>query len=355
MPLIAAKLGITLGFVGLMYTISSLSASLMQPFFGYLSDKLTKRFFVFWGIILSAIFMSLTGYVNHLWMLGLILFLGSLGVGFYHPQATALVGHFSGKEINNYMGIFTACGTIGFALGPLFSSSVVGIWGLNATAVALIPGFIIASLIYKFLPKVPVYSNYPDIKDVFKTIFELKGILSNLAFIAIARALAVMSFTVYMPFLWEKNNYSVLTIGLVISLFSLFGGISSYWGGVLANKIGRRAVLAWSLLPAVPALYGTLYFLKTIPVLSFALFVVAGLFMMSSTSVNIVIVQTAAPKNMGMVSGIIGGFCWGLVGLSLTPIGFLCTKFGIAQVLSIIAFIPLFGAISSIFIAKKYA
>ncbi|MEI7475003.1 MAG: MFS transporter [bacterium] len=355
MPLIALKLSIPLGFVGLMYTISSLSASLMQPFFGYLSDMLTKRFFVFWGIILSAVFMSLTGYVTHMWMLGLVLFFGSMGVGFYHPQATALVGSFSGKEINNYMGVFTACGTVGYAFGPLISASLVGAFGLKSTIAALFPGIIIALLIYKFLPKIPVYSNYPSLKDVFKTISNLKGIILNLSFIAIVRALAIMSFTVYMPFLWKAHDYSIVKIGLIISLFSLFGGFSSYWGGVLANKIGRKAVLALSLLPAVPALYGSLFFLKTMPVLSFALFVVSGFFMMSSTSVNIVIVQTAAPKNMGMVSGIIGGFCWGIVGLLLTPIGFLCSKYGISHVLSIIAFMPILGAISSMFISKKYA
>lgn len=355
MPLIAVKLGISLGFVGLMYTISSLSASLLQPFFGYLSDVLTKRFFVFWGIVLSAIFMSLTGYVNHLWILALVLFFGNMGVGFYHPQATALVGSFSGRDINKYMGIFTACGTIGFALGPLLSASLVGHFGLNSTILVLLPGIIISLLIYKFLPKIPIYSNYPKLNDVFKTIYDLKRIIINLSFISIVRALAVMSFTVYMPFLWKENNYSIVTIGFVISLFSLFGGISSYLGGVFANKIGRKAVLALSLLPAVPALYGSLYLLKSLPIISFALFVIAGFFLMSSTSVNIVIVQTAAPKNMGMVSGIIGGFCWGIVGLMLTPIGFLATKYGISNILSIIAFIPLLGAISSMFISKKYA
>jgi len=58
MPLIAEKLSISLGFVGVLVSISSMASSFSQPIFGYMSDKITRRFFVFWGIILSAVFVT---------------------------------------------------------------------------------------------------------------------------------------------------------------------------------------------------------------------------------------------------------------------------------------------------------
>jgi hypothetical protein len=56
---------------------------------------------------------------------------------------------------------------------------------------------------------------------------------------------------------------------------------------------------------------------------------------------------------MGTVSGIIGGFCWGVAGLILTPIGFLSAKYGVGNVLLFIAFVPILGAIALSFMKTE--
>ncbi|MDD3012352.1 MAG: MFS transporter [Candidatus Gastranaerophilales bacterium] len=347
MPVIAAKLNISLGIIGLILSISSFSSSVLQPLFGYISDILKRRFFIFTGMLLSAVLISLIGYSNNVFVLGLFVFFGSMGVGLFHPQATALAAYFSGREINNLMGFFIASGTIGFALGPFFSSFLVSNFGLKSTIFAVIPGIIIFLLMYKVLPKVPVRLETQNFSDLTSTIvnFFNKNLII-LAFISMVRALSIMSFTVFMPFLWKEHNYSIFIIGVLIGLFSLFGGIASYIGGKLNNYTGEKIILFISLLPGVPCLFGTLYFLDKIPYLSFVLFIVSGFLLTFSTSVNIVIAQKTAPQNVGTVSGIIGGFCWGIAGLILTPIGFLSAKYGVVNVLAYIAFVPIFGAIA---------
>jgi len=346
MPLVAAKLNISLGIVGLLLSISSLSSAILQPLFGYFSDMFSRRFFIFAGMLLATFFISFIGYTNNVYVLALLIFLGNMGVGLYHPQATALAAHFSGKDINNLMGIFIASGTIGYAIGPFFSSCLVSGFGLKATIFAVVPGLIIFGLMYKNLPKVPVKFESPSFSDLISTIRGFKRNLFILAFISTIRALCVMSFCIFMPFLWKDHNYSTLTIGVLIALFSLFGGIASYIGGKLNNYVGEKSILFVSLLPGIPCLLGTLYFLNKFPVLSFILFVLAGFLLTFSTSVNIVIAQKAAPENMGTVSGIIGGFCWGIAGLALTPIGYLAAKFGIINILTCIASVPLLGTIA---------
>ena len=349
MPVIAAKLNISLGIVGLILSISSFSSSILQPFFGYSSDKLARRFFIFAGMLLSAIFISLIGYSNNVYVLGLLVFAGSLGVGLFHPQATALAAQFSGKEINSLMGIFVASGTIGYALGPFISSILVSVYGLKSTIFAVIPGIAVFCIMYKLLPKIPVKVEPPDFANLLSTLGHIKKNIIILTFISFIRALAVMTFTVFMPFLWKEHNYSIILVGILIALFSIFGSISSYIGGKLHNYTGEKFILMLSLLPAIPCLYGTVHLLDKSPVLSFILFVVSGFILTFSTSVNIVIAQKAVPENMGTISGIIGGFCWGIAGIALTPIGFLSSKFGLINVLSILTFIPLFGTIAVYF------
>lgn len=343
MPVIAAKLNISLGIVGLILSISSFSSSILQPVFGYSSDKLARRFFIFAGMLLSAIFISMIGFSNNVYMLGLLVFTGSLGVGLFHPQATALAAQFSGKEINSLMGIFIASGTIGYALGPFFSSVLVSVYGLKSTIFAIIPGLIAFLLMYNILPKIVIKVKPPDFTNFIASLGNNRKNISILTFISFIRALAVMTFTVFTPFLWKEHNYSIMLTGSLIALFSLSGSIASYLGGKLNNYTGEKLILALSLLPAVPCLYGTIHLLDKFPVLSFMLFIFSGFILTFSTSVNIVIAQKALPENMGTVSGLIGGFCWGIAGIALTPIGFLSSNYGLINTLSVLAFIPLFG------------
>jgi len=355
MPLIADKLSISLGLVGILISISSLASSFSQPIFGYMSDKITRRFFILWGITLSAVFVSLIGHINNFWLLCLVFMLGNIGVGLFHPQASALAAHFSGNKINTYMGIFTAWGTIGYAAGPFISAFLTENFGLKSTIWVMIPGLISAYLLYALLPKAPLHGKLPVFIDVKNMILNLKRILFILIFISIIRAIVIYSFHVYMPFVWQKAHYSILTIGTVIALFSFCGGISSFIGGHLSNYFGRKNIMIYSLLPAIPCLIGTLIFLKTIPMLAFGLFVLSGFLLMSSTSVNMVIAQKAAPENKGLLSGLTGGLCWGIAGIIQTPIGFMANSFGIENILLILAFLPILGAISAFFIPKEYA
>jgi FSR family fosmidomycin resistance protein-like MFS transporter len=253
------------------------------------------------------------------------------------------------------MGIFTAWGTIGYAAGPFISAFLTENFGLKSTIWVMIPGLIAAYLLYVLLPKAPLHGKPPVFIDVKNMIFSLKKILFILIFISIIRAVVIYSFHVYMPFVWQKTHYSILTIGTAIAAFSFCGGIASFIGGHLSNYIGRKNIMICSLLPAIPCLIGTLVFLKTIPMLAFGLFVLSGFLLMSSTSVNMVIAQKAAPENKGLLSGLTGGLCWGIAGIIQTPIGFMANSFGIENILLVLAFLPILGAIAAFFIPKEYA
>lgn len=355
MPLIAEKLSLSLGLVGFLISISSMASSFSQPIFGYISDKVTRRFFVFWGLILSAVFISLIGNISNFGLLCFAFMIGNMGVGLFHPQASALAAHFSGNKINTYMGIFVAFGTLGYAAGPFISAFLTENFGLKSTLWVMIPGLISAYLLYAFLPKAPLHGEPPNFNNVKKMVINLKKILFILIFISIIRAIVIYSFHVYMPFVWQKAHYSILTIGTVIAAFSFCGGIASFIGGHLTNYIGRKNIMIYSFLPAIPCLIGTIVCLKTFPILAFGLFILSGLLLMSSTSVNMVIAQMAAPENKGLLSGLTGGFCWGVAGIFLTPIGFMANHLGIEKILLVLAFLPILGVVSAFFIPEEYA
>jgi len=342
LPLIATKLNISLSLVGLIITISSLGSSLLQPFYGLISDFFKRRFFIFWGLILSSIFISFTGYAHKYWILALMLFLGNMGTGFYHPQASSLIGYLSKNKINKFMGLFIASGSIGYATGPLVSSFLAEHFGLNSTIYIMIPGVITAIIVYFAVPKIPFRVRPGIISNKLFNFEFFRGDLIILLMLTIIRALAILSFVVLMPFHWAKYHYTTMLIGIFIALFSIFGGISNYFGGQIANIIGRKQVLKYSFLLAMPFFFGSIYLTKY-HFLSGIIFVIAGFLINSSVSVNIVMAQKSKPNHVGVVSGLVGGFCWGIASISLTPIGFFANTLGIKTVLTIISSLLIAG------------
>ncbi|MFA6988879.1 MAG: MFS transporter [Candidatus Gastranaerophilaceae bacterium] len=355
LPFIAAKLSISIALVSLMISISHLASSIMQPLFGYISDSLSRRFFIIWGLVLAAVFTSLGGVVSNAWLLAFIIIMGNVGVAFYHPQGMTLTNYFAGNKLNVVMGIFTACGTIGYAIGPMISSSLVAKFGLNSTIYAIIPGLIFAFILYSTLPKIPV----EIIKKEKISFFEvLKKIFANrllliLAYIATLNSMIVLSFAIWMPFVWKAQGYSVSTIGYLIALFSLAGGIATFLGAKFANSFGKRAVYYMALLPIMPLGLLCLYFTDKIPVVSFIFFVLIGFFISFGVSTNVVTAQSNLPEYRGVISGVIGGFSWGVMGVLLAPLGFIAEKVGITTVLCVISFIPFVSTLLIKFIPDK--
>jgi MFS transporter, FSR family, fosmidomycin resistance protein len=355
LPLIAGRLNISLSTVGLLLGISSIASSFSQPFFGHISDFIKKRFFIIWGMIFATVFISMIGISSNIWFLGTVVFLGNIGVGLYHPQSAVFTMALSGREMKKYIGLYTACGTLGYAFGPFLSSLLVENFGLRSTIYAVIPGLMVAFLMYTILPKIPSVIKSSKPKGNAVNILKFRKVIYLLVFAAIIRAVVIISNDVFMPFLWQKHNVSIFWTGTFIALFSFFGGIASYISGRLSNRYDSRLLLALSFLPAIPCLLGAIYLMDKMPVMSFISFVISGLIIMSSSSVNMVMAQKAMPENAGIIAGLIGGFTWGVAGLMQYPIGFLAAKFGIIPTLTIVAFTPILGALAISFIPEEHA
>jgi FSR family fosmidomycin resistance protein-like MFS transporter len=354
LPYLAKRLDISLPMAGLIVSLSGLSSSFLQPIYGYFSDKISRRFFVVWGLIIASIFISLTGMANTYWMLAFFVIVGNIGVGLYHPQATAIVGKLKETSKNFSMGIFVAGGIIGYALGPMLSSSIVEFLGLRWTPIAAIPGIILVVTIYLFLPKLKFERPKINAREVLSYLYSKKTILLPIILIVIIRSFILMSMSTYFPFEWEDNlGYSVLTVGIVMAIFSLTAGISSIIGGALAEKYGEKRMLILSFILPFPLLLLALYFMKDHGILSFTLYIIGGALLESTIAVNIVLAQRVVSQYMGIISGITGGFCWGIAGFLMFPLGLAISKFGMYPVVGGVMFLALVAIILVFLIPRE--
>lgn len=342
LPFIVANIGTTLAAATCALSASQLFSSMMQPVFGFIADKWRKRFFIFWGIIMASVFLSLTGIVHNIWQLALCLILGGIGVGFYHPQATGFVVRYSGKNLAKNMSIFIAAGTIGYSVGPIISSSITQFFGISKLPFACVWGIIFAFLGFLCVPKIshqPVEKDTTSFKTAVFDIFKNKTV-RILIMVSALKSLVTSSFSVLLPFYWKSLGYSAFQIGIAVFLFLTVGAFGTYISSKYEKLIGYKKVFYTSLI--VPFILTVVFvsLLKLSPVLSFILFILTGFVTMLSVSINMVMAQRTMPQYKSMISGFIAGFSWGIVGVMLPLIGFVAQNIGIIKVLVIISFIP---------------
>ena len=341
-PLITSNLGITLASISSIIALGHLVSSMMQPVFGFIADKWRKRFFIFWGIIMASVFLSLTGLVHNIWQLALCLILGGVGVGFYHPQATGFVVRYSGKNLAQNMSIFIAAGTIGYSVGPIISSTITQFLGITRLPLAASWGIVFALLCFVFVPKIsdqPVKKDTTSFKTAVCDIFKNKTV-RILIMVSALKSLVTSGFSVLLPFYWKSLGYSAFQIGIAVFLFLTVGAFGTYISSKYEKIINYKNVFYTSLI--VPFILTVIFvsLLKLSPILSFILFILTGFVTMLSVSINMVMAQRTMPQYKSMISGFIGGFSWGVVGVFLPLIGFVAQNIGIIKVLVIISFIP---------------
>ncbi len=162
MPFIAEQVRISMPVATIILSCSHIFSSLMQPFFGYFADNMRKRALIFWGLICTAIFISAAPAIHNIYIMVLCIMLGSLGSSLFHPQSLGLISRFTSSDVVKNMGIFMALGTIGFSMGPLFSSSMAQYLGLEKMPLLAILGIVWAPLMFLMVPK---FSNIKEEKQ----------------------------------------------------------------------------------------------------------------------------------------------------------------------------------------------
>src|SRR5579864_5666035 len=138
-PLLLVQFGLSLTQAGLLGGMLVFSSSMLQPVYGYLSDRFHTRLFSVLAPAVAGLFISSLGLASGYWMLLAMVWLGGAGIGSIHPQATAnaILGITSNR--GRAMATFISAGTLGMAIGPTYFSWMTGTLGLSRTYWAAIP------------------------------------------------------------------------------------------------------------------------------------------------------------------------------------------------------------------------
>jgi FSR family fosmidomycin resistance protein-like MFS transporter len=335
LPTIQSRFGLSETLLALLVAALSFSALMTQPLFGALADRLGNRRIAALGIILNAVLFSLIGIVPSVPMLFGLIMIGGLASAALHPAIASMARQVGGKKPELAVGLFSAGGTLGIAIGPIIIMLLLANLGLSFTPWLMIPGIVFGALIF-LLPPDDTQTNALSIGKLVDFsllrgpvgLLALTGILSNVAFV---------TFTSAMP-LWLVREHNLASnstvIGWTLSAFSLaaaFGGIA---GGLISNKFGAKRLIVSSLLLALLPLY-SIFFLTPGSPLYFMMVLLAGALVNAGMPMLIVSAQDHSPKAAATAAGMLMGFSAGVAGLVYVGIGHLQENLGLAPAIMV--------------------
>jgi len=121
--------------------------------------------------------------------------------------------------------------------------------------------------------------------------------------------------------------------GTAVFMFGGIGAAGGFTGGILAEWLGRRAVLVLSLLLSAPLM--ALYLLTPVG-WGLILLPVAGVLLYTSAPVTVTMAQEGLPQHASLASSIVMGLAWGIGGLMLTVVGAVADAIGLQETLLLI-------------------
>ena len=134
--------------------VANIVASVIQPIFGHLADKIDNPRIMVYGVILAGGGMAMTGVLSNFGGLCIAVMISGIGSALFHPQAAQLVNRNADENsIGFHLGVFSFGGNMGFTLGPIVATAAIALFGLPGTLVFFVPAAIFGVLSTKFFPK----------------------------------------------------------------------------------------------------------------------------------------------------------------------------------------------------------
>jgi len=150
--------------------------------------------------------------------------------------------------------------------------------------------------------------------------------------LGVLRTFVGQSFLTFIPILFSREGYSLVSVGLIVSLYNAAGSIGGLAAGFLADRIGYKPVFYLSFCLSAPALY----LLLVVPGGAFVLAFLSGFFVMSTLPLFVVVAQEIAPRGRSMASGLMLGLAYGTGGMMTPLTGMLSDLYSIRSVLSVL-------------------
>ena len=335
--------------IGVLTLVYQLSASILQPLVGLFTDARPQPYSLAVGMGFSMAGLVTLGFAPSYELLLLGAALLGIGSSIFHPESSRLARLASGGAHGLAQSIFQVGGNVGSALGPLLVAFVVlplGQGSLAWFALLALVGMAILTALGRW------YSRKGHARPRRKgerpasalSRGQIRGAFAVLLLLLLSKYFYLASFnTFYVFYLMER--FALDAQDAQLCLFAFLGAVAAgtLAGGPIGDRIGRRKVIWGSILGVLP-------FTLALPhvglAATIALSIAIGLVLASAFAAIVVYAQSLLPHRVGMVSGLVFGFAFGLGGLGAALLGRLADATSVVTVYHWCAFLPALGILT---------
>jgi FSR family fosmidomycin resistance protein-like MFS transporter len=348
-PMLKTAYALDFWRIGLITLTNQLTASLLQPFVGYFTDRRPQPFSLAIGMVFTLAGLFLLAFAAHYGLLLLAAALVGVGSSIFHPESSRIARVASGGRHGLAQSLFQTGGNFGSSCGPLLAAFIVLPRGQGSIAwfsvlavVAIVLLWRIgqwyrAHLVVRRDPPLPAgAARWPE-----RQVLRALGVLLALVFSKYVYMASLGSY--YTFFLIHRFGVSVQSAQL--HLFAFLGAVAAgtFIGGPVGDRFGRKYVIWGSILGVLPFTLVLPY--VNLP-LTTVLSVLIGLILSSAFSAILVFAQELVPGNVGLISGLFFGFAFGIGGIGAAALGKLADWTSIDTVYRVCAFLPAIGLLA---------
>ncbi|MBN8421995.1 MAG: MFS transporter [Verrucomicrobia bacterium] len=350
-PVLKETYGLSFAQLGYITLTFQVTASLLQPLVGYITDKRPLPYSLPVGMGLTLIgLLALSrahSYPAILIASGLV---GS-GSAIFHPEASRIAHMAAGRRRGLAQSLFQVGGNAGSSIGPLLAA-----WFIVPHGQAALSWFSIIAMLGVFvlwqiglwqarnLHRIQRKSARSATAHARPTSGRIAFAMAILVMLVFSKYVYLVSLSNYYTFyLMERFHVSVQTSQYYLFLFLFAVAVGTIVGGPVGDRIGRKRVIWFSILGAAPF---SLWLPHAGLALTAVLTVIIGLILASAFSAILVYAQELMPGKVGMIAGLFFGLAFGIAGIGAAVLGKIADHQGINFVFHFCAFLPLLGLLT---------
>lgn len=351
-PILERSMGLSFTQLGWIAFTLNITSSVMQPVVGWYTDRSTSPYLLPFGMVASLLGMLGIAYAASFPYIILSVIGIGLGSAVFHPEGSRVAYMAAGNRRGLAQSIYQVGGNTGTSLAPIMTALVFvplgqfgAIWFTSLAAIAIFVLLYVSGWYSRQLVNFPRVSKTKGKKDVpIKRKKQVIFALVVLIFLVFARSWYFSGIGNYYQFyLIDDYGLTIRQAQIYLFIFMAAGVLGTFLGGPLADRIGKRNMILWSLVGSAPLalLLPHVGLIVVIP-----LFFLIGFILNTSFAVTVVYAQELLPGRIGMVSGLIVGLAFGLGALGSVLLGKLADATSISFTMFAVSFLPLLGLLT---------
>jgi len=307
MALYAAELGASIGIIGLIVGLYSLTNTPANILFGRLIDRAGCKIPLIAGLIGDALSMALYSVCRLPVHLALVRVVHGTSGGLVGPATMSIAAGYGRQaqrgRVMSFYGMSLAAATL---VGYGFSGIIASRLGYNFVfwlgAIMLMIGVILGLLLPRRTGRIVARASsgkgFPRVKDLLSR----RGLI--VAYCAIfAQYFSFGGVVTLLPLYVKGLGMEALHVGMLLATFALMFIVTQIPTGALSDKVGRRIPVAIGLSFGILALV-LLPSLKTFPLLALAMVLYGAAYGILFPSISALIADHSVPEERGMATGI---------------------------------------------------